>query len=78
MLKECAPIEMYVERAGGGVHKLLGPSEVPTTSASTVQAVADDLFGLRGSERLGRVTHRYPTPPSPDPLSRLIERLWSL
>ena len=47
-----------VERARCGAHKLFRIGEVPTTVASILLVVADGLFGLCGSERLGRAIHR--------------------
>ena len=64
-----------VERASYGVHKLLRTGEVPTTLTSIVLVLADGLFGLCRSERLGQAIHRYhwdtPPPPLPRPLTQV-------
>ena len=63
-----------VERASYGVHKLLRTGEVPTTLTSIVLVLADGLFGLCRSERLGQAIHRYhwdPPPSFPRPLTQV-------
>ena len=65
-----------VQRASYGVHKLLRTGEVFTTLTSIFLVLADGLFGLCRSERLGQVVHRYhphPLPPiSPVPNRRYL------
>ena len=48
-----------VQKTSCEVDKLLRKSGVPTSLTATGLLVADGLFGLCGSERLGRAARRY-------------------
>ena len=67
-----------VERGSCGEHKLLRTGGVSTSLTFIVLAMADGLFGLYGSLRVGargRAIHRHPSPhplppPHPFPVSK--------
>ena len=67
-----------VERASCGVHKLLHTGGVHIILTSIVLALADGLSCLWGSERLGRLTHRYLSPLSLSPVPNRPHVVFSL